>query len=96
MEITYCKAIIQMACKKLISKITQKGKVMKIRDMYAKIIKKVETKIEKVRKTLDQVEVAELKKEHISTIAHKKLRKKLYIELKAYSKARPALPNLLK
>ena len=69
---------------------------MKIRDMYAKIIKKVETKIEKVRKTLDQVEVAELKKEHISTIAHKKLRKKLYIELKAYSKARPALPNLLK
>lgn len=41
--------------------------------MYAKVIKRVETEIKKAKKGLEQIEVAELKKENIRIAAYKKL-----------------------
>lgn len=42
--------------------------------MYIKVIKRVETEIEKVRKALDQVETAMLKKENARITIYKKLK----------------------
>ena len=67
-----------------------------IRDVRAKVTKRVETEVEKARRVLKRAEAAELKNENARIAAHKKLWKQLHKELKAYLKARPALANLLK
>ncbi len=67
-----------------------------IRDVRAKVTKRVETEVEKARRALERAEAAELKKENARIAAHKKLWKQLHKELKAYLKARRALANLLK
>lgn len=41
--------------------------------MHPKVTKKVKTKIKKIRKALEQAEVAELKKENSRIAAYKKL-----------------------
>ena len=64
--------------------------------MRAKVTKRAENEIEKVRKVLDRAEAEELKKENARIAARKRLRKQLHKELKAYLKARPALANLMK
>ena len=96
LEITHREAIARAARKKLTGRVAQKGGVITVRDVRAKVTKRVETEVEKARKALDRAEAAELKKENARITAHKKLRKQLHKELKAYLKARPVLANLLK
>lgn len=72
MEILYCKAIVQATRKKLTKRVGQKKRVITVRNMRTKVIKRVETKVEKVRKALEQAEVAELKKKKTKVAAHKK------------------------
>lgn len=55
--------------------------------MHAKVIKRKETEVEKTRKTLEQIEATELKKENTRIATHKKLKKQAYKKLKAYLKA---------
>lgn len=43
--------------------------------MHIKVIKKWETKVEKTRKTLDQVEAVKLKKKNVRITIYKKLGK---------------------
>lgn len=64
--------------------------------MHIKITKKIETKIKKTRKALDQAGTIELKNKNIKITAYKKLKKQLYKKLKFYLKAQPALANILK
>lgn len=59
-------------------KVTQKERVIIVRDVWVKIIKKAEIKIKKARKTLEQAEVMELKKEYIRIAAYKNLWKLLH------------------
>ena len=96
LEITYIEAIARAARKKLTGRVAQKGGVITVRDVRAKVTKRAETEVEKARKVLDRAEAAELKKENARIAAHKKLRKQLHKELKAYLKSRPALAKLLK
>lgn len=58
-----------------------------IRDIYRKVIKRRETKVEKARMTLNQVKTTELKKKNARIIAYKKLKKQLHKKFKAYLKA---------
>ena len=96
LEITHREAIARAARKKLTGRVAQKGGVITVRDVRAKVTKRVETEVEKARRALERAEAAELKKENARIAAHKKLWKQLHKELKAYLKARPALANLLK
>ena len=96
LEITYSEAIARAARKKLTGRVAQKGGVITVRDVRAKVTKRAESEVEKARRALDRAEAAELKKENARITAQKKLRKQLHKELKAYLKARPALANLLK
>ena len=77
-------------------RVAQKERVITVRDMRAKITKREKTEIKKLRKALEQVEAAELKKENTRIAAYKQLLKQIYRELKAYLKAQPALAKLLK
>ena len=95
LEITNREAIARAALKKITGRVAQKGGVITIRRVRAKVTKRVETEVEKARRACDQGEAAELKKENARIAAHKKLCKRLHKELKAYLKARPALANLL-
>ena len=96
LEITHREAIARAARKKLTGRVSQKGGVITVRDVRAKVTKRVETEVEKARRALERAEAAELKKENARIAAHEKLWKQLHKELKAYLKARPALANLLK
>ena len=96
LKITYNEAIARAACKKLIGRVAQKGKVITVRDVQAKVTKRAENEVEKARRALDQAEAAELKKENAKIAVQKKIRKQLHKELKVYLKARPTLANLLK
>ena len=95
LEITHREAIARAARKKLTGRVAQNGGVITVRDMRAKITKRVETEVEKAKRALDRAEAAELKNENARIAAQKKLWKQLHRELKAYLKARPALANLL-
>lgn len=53
LKITYSKTIVQAACKKLINRIAQKREVITVWDVHVKVIKRMETKVEKARKALD-------------------------------------------
>ena len=77
-------------------KVAQKRKVITVRNIQAKITKRVKAKIKMVKKALEQGKVIELKKENIKIAAHKKLQKQLHKKLKAYLKVQPALAYLLK
>ena len=88
--------LLLAAREKLTGRVAQKGGVITVRDVRAKVTKRAETEVEKAKEALDQAEVAELKKENAMIAAQKKLRNQLHKELKAYLKARPALTNLLK
>ncbi len=96
LKITYNEAIARAARKKLIGRVAQKGKLITVRDVQAKVTKRAENEVEKARRALDRAEAAELKKENARIAAQKKIRKQLHKELKVYLKARPALANLLK
>ena len=96
LEITYSEAIACATRKKLTGRVAQKGGVITVRDIQAKVTKRAENEVEKARKALDRAEAAELKKENAKIAAHKKLRKQLHKELRAYLKARPALAKLFK
>ena len=86
-EITHREAIVRAARKKLTERVVQKGGVIKVLDVRAKVTKRVETKVEKARRALEQVEAMELKKENARIAAHKKLWRQLHKVLKAYLKA---------
>ena len=73
LEITHCEAITRAARKKLTGRVVQKGGVITVRDVRAKVTRKEETEVEKARKALERAEVAELKKENTKIAAHKKL-----------------------
>ena len=88
----YCASGLQETYRK----VAQKGGVITVRDVRAKITKRAETEVEKARRALERAEAAELKKENSRIAAHKKLWKQLHKELKAYLKVRPASANLLK
>lgn len=62
-----------MACKKLIKRVAWKKIVIIVHNIYINMIKRVKTKVEKVKRTLEQVKAAELKKENIKIAAYKKL-----------------------
>lgn len=59
--------------KKLITIVVQKGKVITIQNIYAKIIRREEIEIEKTRKTLKWAEMTELKKKNEKIATHKSL-----------------------
>lgn len=66
---------MQTACKKLTNTVAQKKRVITVRDVYTKVIKRVETEVEKVRRALDWVESVKLKKENTRITIHKKWKK---------------------
>ena len=96
LEITHREAIARAARRKLTGRVAQKGGVITVRDVSAKITKRAETEVEKAMRALDRAEAVELEKENARIAAQKKLWKQLHRELKAYLKARPTLANLLK
>ena len=95
LEIIHQEAIARAACKKLTGKIAQKGKVILVRDVPARIAKRNATEVEKARKALERAEAAEARKEKAWLATQKNLQKQLHKELKAFVKARPALAILL-
>ena len=81
LEITHREAIARAARKKLTGRVAQKGGVITVRDVRAKVTKRAETEVEKARRALERAEAAELKKENSMIAAHKKLWKQLHKEL---------------
>lgn len=73
LEITHREAIARAARRKLTGRVAQKGGVITVRDVRAKVTKREETEVEKARKALERAEAAELKKENARIGAHKKL-----------------------
>lgn len=73
LKIIYYEAIAHATQKKLIGKVTQKGEVIIVWDIRAKVTKKEETEVEKTKKALEWVETAKLKKENIEIATYKKL-----------------------
>ena len=87
---------MRAAQKKLTSKVAQKKGVIMVQNVYAKVIRREKTKVEKARKALERAKVAELKKENTKIATHKKLWKQVHKEFKTYLKARPVLGKSLK
>ena len=72
LEITHREAIARAARKKLTGRVAQKGGVITaVRDMRAKVTKRVEIEVEKARGALERAEAVELKKENARIAAHK-------------------------
>lgn len=61
LEITHREVMARAARKKLTRKV---GGVITVRDLRARVTKRVETEVEKARRALDRAETAELKKEN--------------------------------
>lgn len=87
LEVSYRETIARAARKKLIGRVVQKGGVITVQDVRAKVTNRAETGVEMVRKALDRAEATELKKEYARIATQRKLQKQLRKELKAYLKA---------
>ncbi len=75
LEITHREAMAQAARKKLTGKIAQKGRIILVQDVRARIAKRNANEVEKARKALERAEAAEARKEKAWLATRKRLQK---------------------
>ena len=75
LEITHREAMAQAARKKLTGKIAQKGRVILVQDVRARIAKRNANVVEKARKALERAEAAKARKEKAWLATRKRLQK---------------------